>query len=522
MSVRRVWILTMAATLCGLCASGARAERREFDVVVYGGTAAGVMAAVRAASAAVSVALLEPGRHIGGMVSGGLGKTDTGKVEVIGGMARRFFEEAGRHYGEKIAWTFEPHVAEDVFRAMLADAGVPVFFGQRVVAVQTRGGNILALRTAARDAFGAKVFVDSTYEGDLLARAGVSYVVGREGREVYGESLAGRHERSPKHQFSVEISPRDVDGELLPLVYRGDSGEPGAGDCKVQAYNFRLCLTQDKENQVPMPHPPDYAPARYALLARYLAARPELKFASICSIGRLPNGKTDINNNGPISTDFIGESWDYPEASYRERERIWQEHKHYIQGFFYFLAHDPAVPATLQAEAQSWGLAKDEFPDTDNWPHQMYVREARRMVGQYVMIQADLQTRRTKPDSIGMGSYNSDSHHVQRIPTPDGFVENEGDMQVGVRPYEIPYRALVPHATETTNLLVPACVSASHVAYSSMRMEPQYMIMGHAAGIAAARAARGCIPVGEIDVSALRETLRREGQVLSWEERLTQ
>ncbi len=486
-----------------------------YDVVVYGGTAGGTVAAIAAANEGLRVALLEPRRHIGGMVSGGLGRTDYGNKAVIGGMSREFFERVGAEYGDEVAWFFEPHVAEQVFRDWLAEAGVDVFFEHRVDTVAKSGTRIAHIQMENGAAFAAKVFIDASYEGDLLPRAGISYTWGREGRDAYGESLAGRREHSKYHQFPHPVSPYDEDGNLLPLVYGGDPGKPGEGDKKVQSYNFRLCLTDDKGNQAPFPRPPGYDPKRFEILKRYLATVPDLELGKILSIGRMPKHKTDINNNGPVSTDYIGGSWDYPEADYKRRAEIWEAHKLYTQGFLYFLAHDPSVPASLQAAMNEWGLAKDEFVDTDHWPHQLYIREARRMIGQYVQVQADLQTRRTKPDSIGMGSYNSDSHHVQRIPTPDGAVVNEGDMQVPVSPYEIPYRVLVPKADECANLLVAACVSASHVAYSSMRMEPQYMIMGHAAGVAAAMATRGEVPVGEIDVAQLQARLREQKQTLS-------
>jgi len=494
------------------------------DVAVYGGTAAGAIAAIAAANAGLDAILLEPRRHVGGMVSGGLGRTDYANQKVIGGMSRAFFERVGQHYGEPISWFFEPHVAESVFRDWLEEAGVSVYFGRRLSAVRMEGARIESVEMENGAVLTADVFVDASYEGDLMARAGVSYTWGREGQDVYGESLAGRIAHSPKHQFSAAVDPYDAKGNLLPLIYTGDPGRPGEGDKKVQAYNFRICLCSRKDNQVPFPRPQGYDPKRYELLRRYLEQTPGLKMNDVMIVSPMPNDKTDVNNRGPISTDYIGGSWAYPEASYERREEIWEEHVRYVQGFFYFLANDPSVPRRLQAEVNGWGLAKDEFADTGHWPHQLYIREARRMVGEYVMHQADLQTERTKPDSIGMGSYNSDSHHVQRIPVapgerwPEAGVVNEGDMQVPVKPYEIAYRALVPKRAECTNLLVPACVSASHVAYSSIRMEPQYMIMGHAAGVAAAQAITKGVAVQDIDTGELRARLRAQKQVLSLED----
>jgi len=515
--------------LCGILmlaaasTSVAQEKTLSYDVVVYGGTAGGTVAAIAVAREGLRVALVEPGAHIGGMVSGGLGATDFANQTVIGGMSREFFERVGKSYGQPISWYFEPHVAEATFRAWLDENKVEVFFQRRVDQVIKEGTQIKSVRMNTGEVFKAYVFIDASYEGDLLPRAGVSYTWGREAQSEYGESLAGRIEYSPKHQFMIAVPPVSEDGKLIPLVYDGDPGRPGDGDKKVQAYNFRLCLTNRPDNMVPFPKPEGYDPARFELLKRYLDLTPTLKMKDLMTLSAMPNAKTDTNNNGPLSTDYIGGSWEYPEADYARRAQIWEDHKRYVQGFLFFLANEPTVPPALQAEVRQWGLAKDEFVDNGNWPHQMYIREARRMKGETVMRQQDLQTERTKPDSIGMGSYNSDSHHVQRIPAPQFpgappeiiGVLNEGDMQVPVEPYEIAYRALCPKHEECGNLLVTACVSATHVAYSSMRMEPQYMIMGHSAGVAAAAAVLGDCPVQAIDVLALQAKLREQGQVLS-------
>ncbi len=311
----------------------------------------------------------------------------------------------------------------------------------------------------------------------------------------YGESLAGVRGETPFHQFQVDLSPKDAAGKLLPEISAAPAGEPGSADRKVQAYNFRMILSHDPANQVAYPKPAHYDPARFELFARLLDAmqkkqgRPS-RLGEVLSVIPVPNHKADINNNGAFSTDYIGKSWDYPNATYARREEIWRDHEEYTKELFWFLAHDPRVPPSLQKEANEWGLAKDEFLDTDHWPNQLYIREARRMVGEYVMSQKDIQTELTKPDPIGMGSYNSDSHNVQRVINKDGFVRNEGDMQVPVQPYQIPYRVLLPKKNEVQNLLVPVCFSATHVAYSTLRMEPQYMILGQAAGVAAAMAIR--------------------------------
>lgn len=491
------------------------AATKSFDVVVYGGTAGGVATAVAAAREGARVALLEPGKHLGGMVSGGLGWTDYGKKEVIGGMSLEYFERVGRHYNEAVTWHFEPHVAEHVFDEMAKESGVEVFFGHRlreIGGVRKRGAVIHEVVMENGDVFRAKIFADCTYEGDLMAQAKVTFTWGRESSAQYGESLAGVRDHTPYHQFTVRVSPFDKNGKLLPEVDPGPKGEVGGADRKVQAYNFRLCLTDVKSNQVAFERPKNYSSERYELLARMLEAMvakngraPALD--KLMKPDRLPNGKTDVNNNGAFSTDYIGKSWAYPNASYAQRERIWRNHKDYIAGFLYFLANERRVAAELRNEMNRWGLARDEFTDTANWPRQLYVREARRMTGPFVMTQKDIQTELTKDDPIGMGSYNSDSHNVQRVATVDGAVENEGDMQVHVTPYQIPYRVLLPKREEATNLLVPVCFSASHVAYSTVRMEPQYMILGEAAGRAAKMAIDKKCAVQDVDTKALTAKL---------------
>ena len=511
--MRSLWFIMLALTLC---TDNIGSQEDSYDLVVYGGTAGGVMTAVAGAREGLKVALLEPRQHLGGMVSGGLGLTDYGKKEVIGGLALEFFERVGRHYGEKVTWYFEPHVAEQVFREMTKDAGVPVYFRHRLkekAGVRMEGTRLVEVHMENGRSFRAKIFADATYEGDLMAQTGVSYTWGREGISQYGESLAGVRARTPYHQFTVRVSPYIAPNRLLPEVSSGPKGTVGAADKKVQAYNYRLCMTRLEGNRLPFPRPVNYDPKRYELLARMLRAMVQKNGRSprmdeVMKPDPVPNGKTDTNNNGAFSTDYIGGSWSYPEASYQEREQIWQAHRDYVAGFLYFLANDPQVPTPLRTEVSRWGLARDEFTDNNNWPYQLYVREARRMVGEYVMTQRDIQTALTKEDSIGMGSYNSDSHNVQRVATSDGSVENEGDMEVPVTPYQIPYRILLPKHQQITNLLVPVCFSASHVAYSTLRMEPQYMIIGHAAGIAASLAVEKQSPVQDIDVGRLQSKLR--------------
>ncbi|MPZ20089.1 MAG: FAD-dependent oxidoreductase [Luteitalea sp.] len=542
-------MLLLAVGLVAVIQSPAAAQPRNFDLVVYGGTAAGVMSAVSAAREGVPrVALLEPRDHLGGMVSGGLGWTDFGQKEVVGGYALEYYERAGKKYGVPIQWHLEPHVAEEIFKELVEESGVEVFYRHRLregTGVRTDRGRIESIVMENGTTFTAKIFADATYEGDLMAQAGVSYTWGREGTDEYGESLAGVRDRTPKHQFQVQIRAVDEEGELLPEVSSERKTPAGSPDKKVQAYNFRVCMTKVPENRVPFPKPREYDPKRYELLALMLGEMDKIKravtesgaaagepidgdpmyrlkqpwsLADVMKPDPLPHGKTDTNNNGAFSTDYIGGNYEYPDADYATRERIWQAHADYVQGFFYFLQNDPRVPKELHDEMAPWGLCKDEFLDTGHWPHQLYVREARRMIGEYVMSQKDIQQDLTKPDVIGMGSYNSDSHNIQRIVDAEGFVENEGDMQVPVTPYQIPYRLMLPKKTEMTNLLVPVCFSATHVAYSTLRMEPQYMIIGQAAGVAAKMAVDANIPVQDIDTRALMSTLRTQRAVIEWKE----
>jgi hypothetical protein len=502
---------------------------QEFDVVVYGGTAGGAIAAVSAAREGLKTALIEPGHHIGGMVSGGLGFTDFGKKEVIGGYALEFYKRVGKHYGmarygAELSWYHEPHVAEMVLRQMLRESGVTVFEQHRLRekdGVQKTSAQIRQIRMENGAVFSAKIFIDSSYEGDLMAQAGVSYTYGREGSGLYDETLAGVRDRTPFHQFSVNLPAKDAGGRFWPEISTRILPAAGTPDKAVQAYNYRMCFSEVPENQVAFSKPTGYDARRYALFARLLEARqksegraPDLN--SVMKPDRIPNGKADVNNNGAFSTDYIGGSWDYPEAGYARRAEIWQAHKDYQQGFFYFVANDPQVPETLRQEMNRWGLCKDEFTDNGNWPHQLYIRESRRMLGEYVMVQKDLQTDLAKPDPIGMGSYNSDSHNVERIVDSSGFVRNEGDMQVAVKPYQIPYRIMLPKRPEAVNLLVPVAFSASHVAYSSVRMEPQYMILGQAAGVAGKLAISGGVPPHDISIRTLVDTLRQQGAIMEY------
>jgi len=507
-----------------------------FDLVVYGATAGGVAAATAAARQGLRVALADPTQHVGGMVSGGLSRSDVERQEpLIGGLARELFARIGRHYGSsssseavghQVAWRFEPKVAERIMREWLDEAGVTLWPAWRLATVERLGNRIRELVADDDGRLAAPCFVDASYEGDLLAGAGVSYAVGREGRARYGESLAGRVELLPNpHQFGVPVSALAPDGGLLPYMQPYEAVGPlGHGDGKVQSYCYRLCLTEDPRQRLALPEPVGYDPDRYVLVRRHLAALGDsADRRDFMGLGRLPNGKVDVNSGGPVSTNLLGASWAYPDADAERRAQIAEEHLTWAQGLLFFLATDQAVPTRLRRDLGRFGLAADEFPRTGHWPPQLYVREARRMLGAYVLTQRDLQagSGQRVTDAVGMGGYNIDVREVQwvaapvsRFPDVHAEVLTEGYLSVPVPPYPLPYRVLLPRRDECENLLVSTCVSASHVAFSSFRMEPQFMIAGHAAGVAATLAVEAGSAVHDVDIGRLRDALRAQGQVL--------
>ena len=513
------------------------------DVVVYGATSGGIAAAIQTARMGKSVVLVEPGNHLGGLTSGGLGATDIGNKAAIGGIAREFYQRVARHYGrddawvqqtrdeyrklsrrdqaeEDTMWTFEPKVAEAIYREMLRESKVTVLLGERLnlkSAVFKGGNRILSIKMESGLALRATMFIDATYEGDLMAKAGVSYHVGREANDKYGETINGVF-FGDKHQFRVSVDPYVVAGDpasgLLPGIHGGDPGQAGQGDHRVQAYNFRMCMTDLPANRLPFPKPEGYDPKRYEILLRYIQGG---VWDALNSKTPMPNRKTDTNNNGGFSTDNIGMNYDYPDGDYATRERIFRDHVTYQQGLMWFLANDPRVPEKVRGDVNRWGLCKDEFTDSGGWPHQMYVREARRMISDYVMTQHHCQGRKIAEDSVGLAAYTMDSHNCQRYVDKTGHARNEGDVQVGgFPPYPIAYRALVPRESECANLLVPVCHSASHIAYGSIRMEPVFMVLGQSSATAACQAIDRASPVQRIDVSALQERLKADGQVLAW------
>jgi hypothetical protein len=485
------------------------------DVCVYGGTSAGIAAAVTAARLGHSVTVAAFGRKIGGLSASGLGATDTGRIAAIGGLSREFYRRVGAHYELPETFRFEPHVAEAVFEAWVAEHGFDVHREQRLHTVRMSRDRILELRMESGLRFRARMFIDATYEGDLLARAGASWFAGREGNAAYGETLNGVQFRSG-HQFRVPIDPYVEPGDPSSGLLQGISADPpgatGEGDHRIQAFNFRVCLTTAAD-RLPFPRPRRYDPDRYALLLRYIEAG---IWDVLGNNQPMPGGKTDFNNNGAVSSDNIGRNHDWPDTDYRERERIFQDHVTYQQGLLWFLANDERVPAAVRAEVNRYGLPRDEFADTGGWPHDLYIREARRLVSEYVMTEHDCRGNTSIDDPVGLASYTMDSHNCKRV-VVDGKARNEGDVQVGVpAPYPVAYRSIVPRAGECENLLVPVCLSSSHIAYGSIRMEPVFMVLAQAAATAASLAIEADVPVQEVDYAALRRRLLRDRAVLEW------
>ena len=541
-------LVLLGLLLAGRVNVGAAESVYEADVIIYGGTSAAVTAAVQARQMDKSVIIVSPDRHLGGLSSGGLGFTDTGDKSVIGGLSRDFYQRVWQHYNRPEAWTwqkrsefgnrgqgtvamdgqertmwiFEPHVAEQVFEDMIAEFEIRVLRDEwldRENGVQLEGKRIVTFRTISGRTYKGRMFIDATYEGDLMAAAGVSYHVGREATSVYDEEWNGVQVgvlHHGHHFGNMQISPyvvaNDPTSGVLPKISDQPPGRRGQGDDKLQAFCFRMCLTDHPENRLPFPKPEGYDPDQYALLLRVLDAGWREVFHKF---DRIPNAKTDTNNHGPFSTDNIGMNYDYPEASYERRREIIAEHETYQKGLMYFLANDPRVPDDVRSAMGKWGLAKDEFTDNANWPHQLYIREARRMMGAYVVTENDVLGKRLTEQSIGMGSYTMDSHNVQRYITPAGHVQNEGDIGVHPKqPYRIAYGAITPRKEECPNLLVPVCVSSSHIAFGSIRMEPVFMILGQSAATAACMAIDAEVPVQELPYPELRARLLADGQRL--------
>lgn len=520
------------------------------DVVIYGGTSAAVTTAVQVAQMGKSVIIVSPDKHLGGLSSSGLGFTDVGNKSVIGGLSRQFYQRIYQYYQKpktwkwqkkeeygnkgqgtpaidgknRTMWIFEPHVAEMVFEDFITDNKVKVYSNEwldRTNGVKIKNGKILSITTLSNNTYTGKVFIDATYEGDLMAAAGVSYSVGREAGNVYSEAWNGiqvgvlHH----KHHFgdmkiSPYIIPNDTTSGVLPFISTEPPGIKGEGDNKTQAYCFRMCLTKESENRIPFEKPKNYNVAQYELLIRIFEAGWRETFNKFDPI---PNLKTDVNNHGPFSFDYIGMSYNYPEASYKQRKEIIKDHENYQKGLLYFISNDKRVPEDIQNEMKQWGLAKDEFEDNEHWPHQIYVREARRMIGEFVMTENEILGKSPINEPIGMGSYTMDSHNTQRYITSEGYVQNEGDIGVHPsNPYKIALGSILPKKEECTNLLVTVAVSSSHIAFGSIRMEPVFMILGQSAGTVAAMAVDKGVSVHDLSYSEIKTKLLEDKQILEY------
>ena len=490
---------------------------------MYGGTSAGVMAAYSAKKMGKTVVLIEPGKHLGGLTSGGLVYTDIGNKYAIGGLSLDFYRRIGKHYGNFEQWIFEPSVAEKTFLSYIHSANLPVIYQYHLKEVKKQNGYIGEIviessekNTKASDQIiKAKMFIDCSYEGDLMAKAGVSYIVGRESNNVYRETYNGV-QLMEGHQFPDGIDPYKNPGNpssgLLWGVSDAALAPQGSGDKKVQAYNFRICLANVPSNRIPITRPEDYDSTKYELLLRYIQKIDAKDLKPFLKVDVMPNGKTDINNKGPFSTDMIGMNYDYAEADYETRKQIVQAHENYTKGLLYFIGHDSRMPLQLREQMLQWGYPKDEYRDNDHWTPQLYVREARRMIGAYIMTQANCEGKEVVQDGIAMAAYTMDSHNCQRIVFKKGdsvMVKNEGNVEIGgFGPYPVSYRSIIPKESECKNLLVPVCLSASHIAYGSIRMEPVFMVLAQSSAIAASLAIDKKVSLQQLGVKAIQKILK--------------
>jgi hypothetical protein len=532
-------------------------KNKDYDVVIYGGTSAGIASAIQTSRIGKSVVIIEPTNRLGGLTTGGLGQTDIGNKHIVGGISREFYQHIRRYYdnpenwkwqrqedysdsgqtktdkGEEAMWTFEPSAALTVYEQMLIPEKIDIVYGERLnreSGVTLEDKRIISIEMESGSKYTGKMFIDATYEGDLMAAAGVSYHVGREPNSQYGETLNGvqanRFHPTLKrrisnnginHNFVDRVDPYIVKGDpssgLLPYIIEGGPGVEGDGDKGLQAYCFRMTLTDHPENRIPFRKPDNYNDLNYELLFRnYEAGETSIPWIN----SSMPNRKTDTNNRRGFSTDFIGQNHAYPEASYEERERIIQAHRDYQQGLMWSLAYHPRIPQKIRDEVSRWGTCKDEYEEGSNgWQQQLYIREARRMISDYVMTQKNCERIEIADDPVGMGAYGMDSHHVQRYVDANGFVQNEGNVESGtLPPYPISFRSIVPKKEECSNLLVPVCISSSHIAFGSIRMEPVFMILGQSAATAACQAIDAKKAIQEIDYSKLRQQLLKDRQIL--------
>jgi hypothetical protein len=547
MNTNKIGLLFFALLVFSACNTSKSPKSITSDVVIYGGTSAAITAAVQLAQMDKSVIIVCPEKHIGGMSASGLGFTDIGDKSVIGGLSREFYHRIYKHYQNPEAWnwqprneygnegqgttaindsmqtmwTFEPHVAEGIFEEFIAENQITVLRDEwldRKNGVEVIDGNIKSITMLSGKKFESKIFMDATYEGDLMAAAGVSYHIGREANSMYNETWNGVQcgQFHHSHNFrQLNISPYVIPGDstsgVLPRISTEAPGENGSGDKRIQAYNYRLCTTNADGNYVPFEKPENYDPAQYELLRRVFRGGRTSMFGG----GKIPNEKRDVNNVGPFSSDNIGMNYDYPEASYEERKAILQEHIDYHKGLLYFWCYDESVPEHLREKMKKWGLAKDEFVYNEHWPYQIYVREARRMIGEFVMTENEIMGRHKVDKPIGMGSYTMDSHNTQRYITAEGYVQNEGDLGVDAdQPYQIHWGTIVPKKEECKNLLVLTAVSSSHIAFGSIRMEPVFMILGQSAGVLAGMAIEKGVDLHDVAYNELADALHKAGQIL--------
>ncbi len=552
--VIRIFFILTIALLPG-CKLG-DVQDTHYDIVIYGGTSSGIAAAIQSSRMGKTVVLIEPTSRIGGLTTGGLGQTDIGNKQAIGGISREFYQHIKKYYenpdpwkwqkkndyfdggqtrtkeNEEAMWTFEPSAAMNVYDQMLKDENIVVLYNQKLDrehGMEKVKGSIISISMETGEVYHGSMFIDATYEGDLMAASGVSYTIGRESNETYGENLNGVQANDSSitltgvvsrngrhHNFVDRVDPYIVKGDkssgLLPYIDAAGPGEPGSGNHQVQAYCFRMCLTDHPDNRIPFTKPESYNELNYELLFRnYESGYNRIPWIH----SSMPNRKSDSNNRDGFSTDFIGQNYNYPEASYNEREKILEKHRIYQQGLMWSLAYHPRIPEKIRAEVSRWGTCKDEFEREDGWQQQLYIREARRMISDFVMTQKHCEGIEVVEDAIGLAAYGMDSHHIQRYVTKDGFVKNEGNVEAGVKgPYPISYRSITPKASECINLVVPVCLSASHIAFGSIRMEPVFMVLGQTAATVVSMAIDNGVPVQELGYTKLKEQLLKDNQRL--------
>jgi len=506
-----------------------------YDIVVYGDSSGAVTAAIAAKRHGRSVILVNPTRFLGGMSASGLGATDfLGKRSTFGGIASEFYDAVAAAYGKKYVRSFEPHIGQRVFDKLIADANVPVVFNEKLnreTGVKMDGQRIVSITTLSGKTFRGRMFIDATYVGDLMAAAGVTYTVGREAESQYGENLAGvrrgdtkpriHYTQGDKDHFIKDVDPYVTPGDpssgLLPYVFKIDNLTNSQGDRKIQAYNYRVCLTTDPRLRIPIDRPAGYRAIDHELLLRNFEVGDRRMPALIEPLAG-SGSKVDWNSMHAIGSDYAGANWEYPEAGYGRRREIEAVHQMYIRGLLWTMSNNPRVPAAIRKKVSAYGLSRDEFTDNGGWPYMIYIREARRMVSDYVMTQHDCEAKRAVADPVGLGSFGMDSHVVQYYVNEKGHVRRDGTIwRVPPKPYGISYRSIVPRRGECENLLVPICLSASHVAHGSIRMEPVFMVLSQSAATAAGVALDRAVSVQDVPYPVLRERLDADGQIVQVE-----